>query len=195
MKKILFVSKIILGTGIVVCSLNSCKNEPKQEDPKEVAEDYNDAKFDTDSIEDDANYLVDVAEIDKAEIEIGKLAQLKGVSQAVKDYGKMLVENHAKSLEQVTVFAKKQNVTLPATITDMGQEEYDKLNKKNGVDFDKKFADKMVDGHEKAIDVMTKISEKASNQEIELWASNQISVLTAHLEKAKQLKKLVDGDK
>lgn len=192
MKKILFASKIILGTGILVCSLNSCKNEPKQEDPKEVAEDANDAKIETDSIEDDANYLVDVAEVDKTEIEIGKLAQQKGVSQAVKDYGKMLVEDHTKSLEQVNVFAKKQNVTLPTTITDMGKDEYEKLNKKSGADFDKKFADMMVEGHKKAIDVMTKISEKDSNQEIELWASNELSVLTAHLVKAKELKKLVD---
>jgi putative membrane protein len=192
MKKILFASKIILGTGILVCSLNSCKNEPKQEDPKEVAEDANDAKFETDSIEDDANYLVDVAEIDKTEIEIGKLAQQKGISQSVKDFGKMLVEDHTKSLEQVNVFAKKQNVTLPTTITDMGKDEYEKLNKKSGADFDKKFADMMVEGHKKAIDVMTKISEKDSNQEIELWASNELSVLTAHLVKAKELKKLVD---
>ena len=192
MKKILFASKIILGTGILVCSLNSCKQEPKAEDPKEVAEDQNEAKFETDSIEDDADYLVDAAEIDKIEIELGKLAQQKGVSQSVKNYGKMLVDDHTKSLGEVTALAKTKNVSLPVALTEEGQKKYDKLNEKSGVDFDKEFADLMVDGHEKAVDKITKISEKASDKALEVWASSKVSVLTAHLEKAKKLKKEVD---
>lgn len=192
MKKIAFIGKIILGVGVLACTMNSCKKETQQEDPKEVAEDQNDAKFEADSIEDDADYLVDVAEIDKTEIEIGKLAQQKGVNQHVKDYGKMLVDDHTKSLDEVTALAKAKNVTLPATITEEGQEEYDKLNEKSGIDFDKKFADRMVDGHQKAVDKLTKISEKASDKELELWASKKVSLLTAHLEKAKKLKEEVD---
>ena len=47
MKKILLASKAILGAGLIIISLNSCKNETKQEDPKEVAEDANEAKFDS----------------------------------------------------------------------------------------------------------------------------------------------------
>src|SRR6187431_3331358 len=149
MKKIAFVGKIILGVGVLACTMNSCKNEPKQEDPKEVAEDQNEAKFEADSIEDDADYLVDVAEIDRIEIEIGKLAQQKGVNKNVKDFGKMLVDDHTKSLEEVNALAKTKNITLPAAITYEGQKKYEKLNEKSGADFDKEFADMMVDGHEK----------------------------------------------
>ncbi len=193
MKKILFVSKFILVAGVLVCTLNSCKKEPKQEDPKEVAEDSNDAKFKTDSIEDDANYLVDIAAIDKTEIEIGKLAQEKGMSQEVKNYGKMLVDDHTKSLDKVTAMAQTKNVTLPTTISEKGQEEYDKLNKKSGKDFDKEFAEMMVDGHEKAVDKMKTIGDKASDPSLQMYASDQVSVLTGHLEKAKLMKK--DADK
>ena len=192
MKKIVFASKIILGAGVLVCTMNSCKQEPKQEDPKEVAEDQNDAKFEADSIEDDADFIVDIAEFNRAEIEIGKLAQQKGMSQEVKNFGKMLVDDHTKLLAEVTALAKTKNVTLPTTITEMGQEEYNELNEKSGVEFDKKFADMMVDGHEKAIDKMTSISEKATDKDLQLWASNSVSGLTAHLEKAKMLKKEAD---
>jgi len=192
MKKILFAGKIILGVGVLACTMNSCKQEPKQEDPKEVAEDQNDAKFEADSIEDDADFIVDIAEISKADIEIGKLAQQKGMSQEVKNFGKMLVEDHTKSLMEVTALAKTKNVTLPATITEMGQNEYNELNEKSGADFDKKFADMMIDGHQKAIDKMTTISEKASDKSLQVWASNSVSGLTAHLEKAKMLKKEAD---
>lgn len=193
MKKILLASKIILGAGVLLLSLNSCKNETKQEDPKEVAEDQNEAKFDTiDSKEDDSEFLVDAAEIDLAEIEIGKLAQTKSTNAEVKKFGKMLVDEHTKSTAEVKAIADKKNISLPTSLTEEGQDEYNKLNEKTGVDFDKKFVDKMIDGHEKAIDKFTKASENANDEEIKAWASKSVTSLTAHLQHARQLKQDLD---
>lgn len=193
MKKILLVSKVVLGAGIVLLSLNSCKNETKQEDPKEVAEDQNEAKFDSiDTKEDDSEFLVDAAEINLAEIEIGKLAQTKSTNPEVKKFGKMLVDEHTKSAAEVKAIADKRNFSLPTSLTEEGKDEYDKLNEKTGTDFDKKFADMMVDGHEKAIDKFTKASEHANDQEIKTWASNNVTALTAHLQHAKLLKQALD---
>ena len=193
MKKIVLAAKVILGAGLIIIFLNSCKNEPKQEDPKEVAEDANEAKFDTiDSKEDDSEFLVDQAEINLAEIEIGKLAQQKSTNTEVKKFGKMLVDEHTKSASEVSALAKAKNFTLPTSLTEDGQEEYNKLNEKTGLDFDKKFADMMIDGHEKAIDKLKKASENAKDAEIKTWASNNIAGLTAHLEHAKLLKQNLD---
>jgi putative membrane protein len=189
MKKLLLAGKAILGAGLIIIFLNACKNETKQEDPKEVAEDANEAKFDSiESKEDDSDFLVDQAEINLAEIEIGKLAQQKSANSEVKKFGKMLVDEHTKSASEVSALAKAKNFTLPTSLTEEGQEEYNKLNEKSGIDFDKKFADMMIDGHEKAIDKLKKASEKATDNDIKLWASNNIAGLTAHLEHAKMLK-------
>lgn len=188
MKKILIFSKIILAAGVLLCTMNSCKKEPKQEDPKEVAEDQNDAKFESDDAEDDADYLLDAAEINLSEIEIGKLAQAKGVSQGVKDFGKKLIEDHTKSLDELKALANKKAITLPTTITEDGKEKYNKLNEKSGTEFDKKFAELMVEGHEKAIDKITKISNKAKEHDIQLWATSQLTALKMHLDHAKKLK-------
>ncbi|GGF16624.1 DUF4142 domain-containing protein [Flavobacterium limi] len=193
MKKILLISKVVLGAGVLLLSLNSCKNETKQEDPKEVAEDQNEAKFDSiDTKEDDSEFLVDAAEIDLAEIEIGKLAQTKSTNAEVKKFGKMLVDEHTKSAAEVKTIAGSKNISLPTALTEEGKDEYDKLNEKSGVDFDKKFADMMVDGHEKAIDKFTKAAETANDAEIKTWASKNVSTLTAHLQHAKQLKESLD---
>ncbi|TDO83117.1 putative membrane protein [Flavobacterium chryseum] len=193
MKKLLLAGKVILSAGLIIIFLNSCKNETKQEDPKEVAEDANEAKFDTiDSKEDDSEYLVDQAEINLAEIQIGKLAQTKGTNTEVKNFGKMLVDEHTKAASELSALAKTKNFSLPTSLTEEGQEEYNKLNEKSGVDFDKKFADMMVDGHEKAIDKLKKAAENAKDQDVKLWASNNIAGLTAHLEHAKLLKENLD---
>jgi len=196
MKKILLAGKVILGAGLLIVSLNSCKNETKQEDPKEVAEDSNEAKFDSIADKkDDSEFLVDIAEVNLAEIEIGKLAQTKSTNPEVKKFGKMLVDEHTKSASEVSALAKAKNFTLPTSLTEDGQEEYKKLNEKSGLDFDKKFADMMIDGHEKAIDKLQKATKEAKDEDVKLWASNNIAPLTAHLEHAKLLKQDLDKKK
>jgi putative membrane protein len=193
MKKLLLAGKAILGAALIIIFLNSCKNETKQEDPKEVAEDANETKFDSiDSKEDDSQYLVDQAEINLEEIEIGKLAQTKSTNAEVKKFGKMLVDEHTKSASEVSTLAKTKNFTLPTSLTENGQDKFNKLNEKSGVDFDKKFADMMVDGHEKAIDKIKKAAENAKDADVRQWATNSIPVLTTHLEHAKVLKESLD---
>jgi putative membrane protein len=193
MKKILLAGKLILGAGLIIIFLNSCKNETKQEDPKEVAEDANEAKFDSiDSKEDDSEFLVEQAEVNLAEIEIGKLAQTKGTNPEVKKFGKMLVDDHTKAASEVNALAQAKNFTIPTSLTEDGQEEYKKLNEKSGADFDKKFADMMIDGHEKAINKLEKASKDAKDADVRTWASNNIAGLTAHLEHAKLLKQNLD---
>lgn len=193
MKKILLAGKLILAAGLIIIFLNSCKNETKQEDPKEVAEDANETKFDSvDNKEDDSQFLVDQAEINLAEIELGKLAQTKGTNPEVKKFGKMMVDDHTKAASEASALAKTKNFTLPTSLTEEGQEEYNKLNEKSGADFDKKFADMMIDGHEKAINKLEKASKDAKDADVRTWASNNIAGLTAHLEHAKMLKQNLD---
>jgi putative membrane protein len=193
MKKVFLFSKAILAAGVVVLSLGSCKNESKQEDPKEVAEDQNDVKFDDNNAkEDDSEFLVDAAEINLAEIEIGKLAQQKGTHPEVKKFGKMLVDDHQKLSNEVKSLADSRNFSVPLSLTEDGKEEYNKLNKETGTDFDKKFINVIIDEHEDAIDKFSKAADKANDEEIKAWASKNVSSLTAHLQQAKLLKETLD---
>jgi len=193
MKKLLLATKMILGAGLIIIFLQSCKNEPKKEDTKEVAEDTNEAKFDSIADKkDDSEFLVDIAEVNLAEIEIGKLAQIKSTNSEVKKLGKMLVDEHTKSASEVSALASAKNFTLPTSITEEGKEEYNKLNEKSGTDFDKKFIDMIIDGHQKAIDKLRTTSEDAKDNDVKLWASNNIAGMTAHLEHAKMIKQNLD---
>ena len=193
MKRVFLLSKAVLVAGVVVMSLGSCKNEAKQEDPKEVAEDQNEIKFeDRDAKEDDSEFLVDAAEIDLAEIEIGKLAQQKSTNPSVKSLGKMLVDAHEKSAAELKTLADSKNFSLPTSVTEDGKEAYDKLNKETGTDFDKKFVDGAVDAHEKAIDKFKIAAENANDAEIKAWASKNVNTLREHLQHAKLLKEEIN---
>jgi len=193
MKRVFLLSKAVLAAGVVVMSLGSCKNEAKQEDPKEVAEDQNEIKFeDRETKEDDSEFLVDAAEIDLAEIELGKLAQQKSTNPGVKSLGKMLVDAHEKSAAELKTLADSKNFSLPTSVTEDGKEAYDKLNKETGTDFDKKFVDGAIDAHEKAIDKFKIAAENANDTEIKAWASKNVNSLREHLQHAKMLKEEIN---
>ncbi|WP_235894439.1 DUF4142 domain-containing protein [Flavobacterium zepuense] len=200
MKKSNLIAKMFLGAAVVTMSfgMGSCKNEPKTEDPKEVAEDANEENLDTeatDSLEDDSQYLVDAAEVDMKEIELGKLAQTKSTNADVKALAAMMITAHTKAAADTKALADKKGITLPASLTEKGQDKYADFNDKTGHDFDKAYTDAMVDGHEKTIDKIEKASEKAKDPDIRMWAANMLPELRKHLEHSKMAKDKVDAIK
>ena len=200
MKKSSLFSKAILGAAVVTMSfgMGSCKNEPKAEDPKEVAEDANEQNLDTeatDSLEDDSQYLVDAAEVDMKEIELGKLAETKSTNADIKALAKMMIDAHTKASAATKDLAAKKGITLPAALTDKGEDARKDLNDKTGADFDKAYADAMVDGHEKTIKEIEKASEKAKDPDVRTWAAQMLPELRKHLEHSKMAKEKVDAVK
>ena len=195
MKKTTIIKSMLLS--VAICAMmftTSCKQEPKEEDTKEVAEEQNEAVLEEPK-EEDSEFLVAAAETDMMKIEIGKLAQSKSTDANVKAFGKMLVDDHSKASMEMKPLAERMSVTLPAAITEKGKEHYDELNAKTGKEFDEKFADMMVESHEEAISKMEKASENANDAEVKAWAGKMVPALKGHLEHAKMLKEQVKNKK
>lgn len=183
MKK--FKTVLSQATLIIAVTLttSSCINN-KPEDTKEVAEEHNDAKFEKNDSEKDAQFLVNAAEINMVEISLGKLAQEKGSTNHVKALGKMMEDEHTKSLADLTALAQIKNITLPISQTENGQDAYKKLNGKSGIDFGKAYSDMMVKEHKGAIALFEQASTDASDPDIRNWATEILPVLRTHLDHA-----------
>src|SRR4051812_35543012 len=79
------------------------------------------------------------------EVEMGKLAQKNGQSKEVKEFGKTLVTDHSAADKKVKALAKKEKVELTDEKPAMDHGDL------TGADFDKKFAQSMLDDHEKDV--------------------------------------------
>ena len=66
---------MLFTTGLFFAS---CSNGKKSDDVKDVAEEQNDEKFDSNQQEKDAQFVVNAAEMNIEEIQLGQLAQQKG---------------------------------------------------------------------------------------------------------------------
>jgi len=173
---------MFLGLGTLVAA--SCSGN-KPEDPAEVAEEQNEERFDDRSSEKDAAFMVEAAGINLEEIKLGELAQERGTIADVKDLGKMMVDEHTKAQNNLQTLADSKSISLPASLTEDGQDAWDKLSDKTGKDFDKEYCDMMVDGHEKAIKKFEKASTDSDDPDIRNMASNMLPSLRTHLEHAK----------
>lgn len=181
-----FSVSLIVG----LTTLPSCNNE-KHEDPKEVAEEHNDAKFDNEK-EDDAKFLVNAAEINLEEIQLGQLAQTRGTTSHVKDLGKMMETEHGKALADLQTLAAKKQITIPTTLTESGMDANKKLIDTKGSDFDKEYADMMVSGHKDAISKFEKASTDAQDIDIRNWAAAMLPALRLHLDHSLSCQKLCE---
>lgn len=174
--QVIFVATVLL--------MASCSNTQKPDDTKELAEQHNDAKFDDNKQEKDAQFLVNAAEISLEEIQLGKLAQQKGGTADVKALGKMMEDAHTKSLNDLKALAKSKMITIPTSATEDARDAYQELNEESGSDFDKAYADKMVSEHKDAIEAFEDASEDCEDAEIKNWARTSLTDMRAHLDKS-----------
>ena len=192
LKSSMFVVALFCVTAF---GMSSCNNKSKMEDSKEVAEDKNDAKMDGRKNEADAQFLVNVAEINQEEISLGKLAEQKGSMTDVKELGKMMVETHTKAMKDLSALAMSKSISLPEAKTDDVNDVYKKMNEKSGKKFDSAYCDKMVDGHKDAISKFEKASNDSVDPDIKAMAANMLPELHKHLEMAETCKKKCEAMK
>lgn len=169
---------ILLTTGLFFASCNNGKNS---NDGKDVAEELNDEKFESNKQEKDAQFVVDAAEMNIEEIQMGQLAMQKGSSTHVKELGKMMVDMHTKSQADLSAMANNKFISIPTSPTDDAMESFNKLNTKSGIEFDKAYADMMVEKHKDAIKTFEKASTDCEDTDIKNWAATSLPDLRAHL--------------
>ena len=100
-------------------------------------------------------------EADQKEIQAGEIAQKNGKSKAVKDYGRMLVQDHTAADQKVAELARRENVDLVASTPAPGPNDMGTMA--TGPDFDQKFAQEMLDDHRKAIAAVTEARDNTAD--------------------------------
>jgi putative membrane protein len=124
---------------------------------------------------------------DQHEIEMGKQAEKNGNTKAVKDYGKMLVKDHTAADKKGAALAKKEKIDLTANTPPMANEM---ASIPAGADFDKKFAQAMLDDHKRDVAEMTKARDATDDADLKKLLTEVVPVLQKHLDTAQ---KIVDG--
>lgn len=126
---------------------------------------------------------------DAYEIEAGKLAQQKATSQALKDFGGMMVTAHTDSTAKLKAAAAKAKpaVTPNPTLNAEQQSNLDTLRQATGADFDGAYKSQQVVAHEKALTAMKDYASGGTVPELKAFAGDTSKAVQMHLDKVRGL--------
>ena len=142
----------------------------------------------------DTEFAKKAAQGNMAEVKLGELAQEKGNSEAVKDFGKRMVNDHSKANEELKATAAKDNIQLPSDLDTKDQAAYDRLSKLSGPAFDKAYSRDMVRDHEKDVAQFHKEANAGKNEDIKNYAAQTAPILEDHLKQARHMMQSVSAE-
>jgi putative membrane protein len=129
----------------------------------------------------DQHFVHDAAIGGMEEVELGKIAQQKGSTDQVKQFGARMVQDHTKANDELKQLAASKGVQTPDSLDKHHQQVVDKMNKLTGADFDKAYMKEMVSDHKKDISDFKKASQKVKDSDIRGFASKTLPTLQEHL--------------
>jgi len=121
------------------------------------------------------------------EVKLGQLAEEKGSSEAVKNFGKRMVEDHSKAGDELKSAASQSNINLPTDLKVKDQKIYDHLSALSGSAFDKAYAEDMVRDHMHDVHAFRQEANNGTNEPIKNFASQTLPTLQEHLKMAKEM--------
>jgi putative membrane protein len=135
----------------------------------------------------DESFYKKAAEAGMAEVAEGTMAQEKGTSQSVKDFGAMMVKDHSAANEKLKKIAMAKNVKLPDGPGLMNKAKAKKTDLKSGDSFDKDYIKSQIAAHEDTIALLQKEIDTGKDAEAQAFARETLPKVKMHLDKINQL--------
>jgi putative membrane protein len=181
------ISIIILSAG---CG-NSAKNDSKarainENNTRDSGEkDYPNSRMEISGA--DAKFAVEAADGGRAEVELGKLAMEKATDASIKNFGAMMVKDHAKANAELKQLAADKKITLPDSLGQDAQKLKKELSAKSGSEFDEAYVKAMVDDHKNDIKTFEEAKNVAKYPEMTAFISKTLPILKMHLNAIKKI--------
>ena len=120
------------------------------------------------------------------EIQSSRLALLKASKPAVKQFAQMMVDEHTRVADALTVAAQTANETVPPQRLDSAHEEL--LGRLDSAsDFDRQYVEALTKAHQDAIGLFDTYSTRGESAPLKQFAAKTLPDLQKHLDAAEKL--------
>jgi putative membrane protein len=135
----------------------------------------------------DRNFARAAAAGGLAEVEFGKLAEQKARSDAVKNFGQRMVEDHGKANDQLKGLAKEDGIPLPEKLDPEHMATHDRLAGLSGAAFDQAYVQAQVADHQQTAQLFEYEIGSGQDADLKNFASQTLPVVLQHLEMAQHI--------
>ena len=129
----------------------------------------------------DASFYKSAAEGGTAEVAAGHLAQDKGHSQQIKDFGAMMVKDHSAANEKLQSLAASKSLTLPTRSSVSQMVTKARLDVLSGDTFDKSYVRAQISVHRQTIALFHKEMSSGQDADARAFAAAVLPTVRAHL--------------
>jgi putative membrane protein len=151
---------------IAACTFQACEKDDNEDDIDKGEE---------------AEFVTKASASNQFEIQAGQLAVVKGMSAQVKAYGAHMIVDHTQANQELATLASQNGLTISTGLTEEQTTMYNTLSQQSGANFDRAYAEMMVNSHQRTVNMFSEAAEDA-------FAFGKLPVLRAHLEEAIQLR-------
>ncbi|MGH7936363.1 MAG: DUF4142 domain-containing protein [Chthoniobacterales bacterium] len=123
------------------------------------------------------------------EVKLGEIAQQNGGTDDIKDFGKLMVDDHTKINDNLKDVAGKMDVAVPTEVSAKHQAAIDKLSKLHGAAFDKAYTKDMVKDHKTDIAEFEEAGKMVKNDDLKNFIEKSTETMKGHLEKIEKISK------
>jgi len=135
----------------------------------------------------DREFMMKAASGGLAEVQIGQLAQQRGSSPQVKQFGARMVADHTQANNELQQIAEQANVTLPTKPAGKDASAAQKLSGLNGAAFDQAYSQDMLRDHEADVAMFRKEATSGQDPALKAFAQKTVPTLQQHLQLAQAL--------
>jgi putative membrane protein len=139
----------------------------------------------------DRKFIERAASDNIAEIEIARLALDQSKNEQVRAFAQMIIDDHEKALDRLKSIANDNDFPIPTEAATKQLDEYRRLAKLSGIDFDREYMKLMSKEHDQAVDAFNKATREVNNPDLREYAQKTLPTLMEHHARAQSLLKLI----
>ncbi len=129
----------------------------------------------------DLAFMNDAAPGGLAEVELGRLAEKRALTPAVRKFAQQMIADHSRAGEKLQALAKQKNVKLPPGVLPKAKQTKEALEKLKGIEFDRAYVKAMVEVHEKDVAAFDAVAKNATDADVKKFAAATVPTLRHHL--------------
>ena len=178
------VSALLAAPGVVVAQQDSSPWLPPQ------ARQLPNGQYQTGVTVADTTGIRTAVQANFTEVALGRLADDRASSSAVKDYGKQMVSDHGAMNDQWSKVASKYHMQITSSGVEFGpngKDAIDRLEKLKGSEFDQAYMMEMIRDHEQDLSEFQRLQYSARDPEIRELAASGVTTIEQHLTLARQV--------
>jgi putative membrane protein len=181
------VSRIAIGLVVVGVLLSIVITQRSSAGSNQSPEQASNGGKATNLTSEDRQFIHKAASAALGQLDLGKLALKKSLSNDVKNFGQQLVDDNAKQSDHLRELAAKKGVKFPARPPATLEAARNRLSNFSGTQFDDAYMAEMLKDHQRNVDEFRSESKATHDPEVRGFVTETLPILEEHLKKAEKL--------